>query len=88
MLQREQVSNGFKRIPLNLGDFPSTPPALLSEIKRARVGPALREGRPSYREQPVPLESRFHAKVLGFQYAGDSSKRWSFLGCSLPNLEI
>lgn len=59
------MSNGFKRIPLDLGGF--FPSASLSEIKkRARVGPALRKERPSYRQQPVQLESRFHAKVVGF----------------------
>lgn len=70
VLEREQVSDGFKRTPLDWGGggffffrqlhFQKDD----SMLELAPLGGKL--PRPSHRQQPVRLESRVHAKVVAF----------------------
>lgn len=71
VLEREQVSDGFKRTPLDCGGgaaffffrqlhFQKDD----SMLELAPLGGKL--PRPSHRLQPVRLESRVHAKVVAF----------------------
>ena len=57
MFEREQVSNGFKRILLDLGGSP--PPQLHFQKHKNVPELALFEARPSYRQQPMHRESAF-----------------------------
>lgn len=64
MFEKEPVSNGFKRILLDLG-VPPRPPASLSETQNVPdLAPF--EARPSYWQQAMQREGRFHTKVVGF----------------------
>lgn len=68
--EREQVSDGFKRTPLDWGGgvrqlhFQKDD----SMLELAPLGGKL--PRPSHRQQPVRLESRDHAKVVAFLVCG------------------
>lgn len=65
MFEKEPVSNGFKRVLLDLG---VPPPAPQLHFQKHKNVPELApfEARPSYRQQAMQREGRFHTKVVGF----------------------
>lgn len=69
MFEREQVSNGFKRILLDLGVSPPPPPQLHFQKHKNVPELALFEARPSYRQQPMHRESAFilRSRALGMR---------------------
>lgn len=70
------MSNGFKRILLDLAGSPLHPTPSCTFINPKNVTElVLFEAGPSQRQQPVQRESCFGAKVMGFWYAGVSAEK-------------
>lgn len=88
VFEREQVSKGFKLMPLDpVGPPPPTPSSMFKNTETFQSWPCF-EARPSYRQWLMQRESRFHTKVVGGEYAGVSGEAWSALGYPFPSLEI
>lgn len=73
VFEREQVSNGFKRIPLDwMSRLPHPPPPSFSfrNRKTCQSWPCF-EARPSSRQQPMQRESRLALSMQEFRVKND-----------------